>query len=243
MTIHMALIRGMRMDRNELRREAATFAGTAATAMAFGVATIGLVAMGAHFWGVEYSVLTREPQVVLGGPAYVGLLSNLGAVVWALPTAVCFLAATLFQDRRRWMFGAAAVLSLLLLADDLFLLHDAVFPLIGIRERIVQLLYFALIGALLAGFWRRMGAAVTALVIVAVGFWGMSALLDRSFNASPLNLDQLTEDGLKFMGIVLWAGAWLILARRELSHNPRADGVTAGSDDANPVLLESSVRV
>ena len=192
---------------------------------------VGLLAVAgtgvlARLAGVSNEALTREPQAVLEGAWYIGALSNLGAIVWAVAAVSAALTATVVHGRERTMFAAAGAFSSLLLADDLFLLHDAVFPKVGLSESIVQAAYLVVLVVITAKYRREMGLVAVGGVALTLGFWGASVGMDTLFNNAAVNLDQLVEDGLKFLGIVVWAAVWgtlshlaLVRTRRE-AHAP-----------------------
>lgn len=180
----------------------------------------------ARLAGVSNESLTREPQAVLEGAWYIGALSNLGAIVWAVAAVSAALTATVVHGRDRAMFAAAAAFSSLLLADDLFLLHDAVFPRVGLSESIVQAGYLMALLLITAQFRNEMGLVAVGGVVLTLACWGAAVGMDTLFNDAPVNLDQLVEDGLKFLGIVVWAAVWgtlshLALVRaRQQAHAP-----------------------
>lgn len=170
----------------------------------------------AQIAGVSNEALTREPQIVLDGAWYIGALSNLGAIVWAVAAVSAALTATVTRGRERTMFAAAGVYSTFLMADDLFLLHDAVYPRIGLGESVVQAAYLVVLVLITVRFRREMGPVAVGGVILTLGFWGASVGMDTLFNNAAVNLDQLVEDGLKFLGIVVWASVWATLSHLAL---------------------------
>ncbi len=178
-----------------------------------GVACTGILAV---LLDKDPDMFTREPQIALEGPWYVGSLSNMGAVFWCVATVASGLTATVLSGRLQRMFAAVGVLSAALLFDDLFLLHDAVYPKLGINETMVQAIYLLAIVVIVLRFRAEMGNLVIAGVVLTLGWWGVSVFLDTFFNDHAINLDQLSEDGAKFIGIVVWAGTWTALAHLTL---------------------------
>ena len=158
---------------------------------------------------------------MLEGAWYIGALSNLGAIVWAVAAVSAALTATVVRGRERAMFGAAGAFSFLLLADDLFLLHDAVFPKVGLSESIVQAVYLVVLAFITVRYRHEMGLVAVAGVALTLGFWGASVGMDTFFNNAAVNLDQLVEDGLKFLGIVVWAAVWASLSHLALVRTRR----------------------
>ena len=170
----------------------------------------------AHVVGVPNEALTREPQAVLGGPAYVGALSNLGVLAFGVAAVSTALTATVVTGRERVLFAAVAVVTTLMLLDDLYLLHDAVYPRLGIPETAVQAAYLLVIGAIVLRHRAELGPPGVLGVALTLGWWGLSVVLDSLLNNHALNGDQLAEDGAKFVGIVVWAALWAGLAHLAL---------------------------
>jgi hypothetical protein len=50
--------------------------------------------------------------------------------------------------------------------------------------------------------------------------WALSAVLDHYFN--HISIGQIGEDGIKFIGIVVWAAAWIRQAYDDISQLTRA---------------------
>ena len=107
------------------------------------------------------------------------------------------------------MFLAGAAIGAVLLIDDFFLVHDWVHTHSRVLERGLLFSYFVAIGALILFFWRTMGALAVAGVLAALGLMAGSAALDVLLN----DIDQLLEDGMKFLGICTWATVWVMRAR------------------------------
>lgn len=195
-------------------------AGLLVAAVVGAVAVVAAIGLLAAVVDVPNEDLTREPQVVLEGSAYVGALSNLGVLVFAVAAVAAGLAATVVRGRERGMFGAAAAVSALMLLDDLFLLHDVVYPRLGVPEAVVQAAYLLAIAAIVFLYRSEMGMVAVAGVVVTLGAWAASVGMDTFLNNHPLNLDQLVEDGAKFVGIAVWAAVWAGLAHVTLRGRP-----------------------
>ncbi|RJR33874.1 MAG: hypothetical protein C4576_27190 [Desulfobacteraceae bacterium] len=169
----------------------------------FGCLAIAFVALASWFLGKPASIFTREPQAVLKGAFYVGSFSNLGGVVWVGAAAIIAFVGSLKPLNRRALVLAALVTWAMGL-DDVFMLHDRVYPKLYLNETLVCALYFGMIGMIVLRHHRQLERSTLAGMALAVIFWGLSVLLDRYFN----HIGQLAEDGSKFIGIALWAAAW-----------------------------------
>lgn len=170
----------------------------------FGCLAIAFVALASWFLGESTSVFTREPQAVLKGSFYVGSFSNLGGVVWFGAAAIMSFAASLKPLDRRVLLLAALVTWAMGL-DDIFMLHDKVYPKLYINETVVSTLYFGAIGVIVLRSYRQLARPTLVGTVIAVIFWVFSAVFDHYFN----EIGQLGEDGAKFIGIVVWAAAWI----------------------------------
>ena len=183
-----------------------------ALATALGVVVVAGTWLFAEVADVSPEMLTREPQIALDGAFYVGAFSNLGAITFAIPAVACLFAASLLAGRRQRLLAAVGALSAFLLADDLFLLHDAVFPRVGIPETLVQAGYLLAIGVIVLVYREELGLFLIAGVVLTLAWWALSVFMDTFLNNHALNLVQLVEDGAKFVGIVVWSAAWTTFA-------------------------------
>lgn len=183
----------------------------------FGCFAIALVALASWFLGKPASVFTREPQAVLKGSFYIGSFSNLGGVVWVGAAAIISFAGSLKRFGREPLILAALVTWAMGL-DDVFMLHDRVYPKLYLHEIFVCALYFGTIGVIILRYHRLLARSTLVGVAVAVTFWVLSVGLDRYFN----HIGQLAEDGSKFIGIVIWAAAWIRQSYNDIAKPARS---------------------
>ncbi len=175
-----------------------------------GLVLLGTVAILASALGVEGSTLTREPQITLNGALYTGALSNLGALVWMVAVSMAVVGVLASTGRRdQLMFGLGALLGLALLVDDFFLVHDWLKTVTRVLERGLLASYFPAILALAWFYRRELGRAGVVGLLISLGFLGLSASMDLLLN----DLDQIAEDGLKFLGICTWTTTWIVRLR------------------------------
>lgn len=203
---------------SELSTAARSLAVIVVVGLLGGILLVIATGVFAQLAGVSNESLTREPQVVLDGPAYVGAMSNLGVLAFSLAAVSSGLAATVVTGRERAMFVSAAVVTSLMMFDDLYLLHDVVYPRAGIPEIAVEFAYLVVIGAIVLRHRGELGAMGLVGVTLTVGLWAFSVFMDTFLNNHELNLDQLVEDGAKFVGIVVWGALWAGLAHNALRH-------------------------
>jgi hypothetical protein len=157
------------------------------------------------FKGTSFGELSRDPTTVLNGPFYLGYYSNLGMLVWVAAATTALLGQYVLRrvghiEPARLLL-VAGVITVAIVFDDLFLLHEVVYREVGIP----QYAPFAAYGLAIAAFsWRfrhQLGAGLL-LIVAAVSCLGLSAVVDILFH---LQQPYLIEDGTKALGLALWA--------------------------------------
>ena len=148
--------------------------------------------------------------------SHYGAISNLGVLIWCATAAICgFAAVSLYvreggSEKVEFMTFAALMTSVLVL-DDLYLLHDHVLPAFGVPQLLVYAVYA---GLALAYLWRCRAAILNSHYIVflaAGGLLATSILIDQVLHNDAAWRIML-EDGAKLYGICLWAGFHVIAA-------------------------------
>ena len=91
---------------------------------------------------------------------------------------------------------------MLLGLDDIFLLHESVFPYLGIHEKVVYATYAGLVLFYLVKFYPTILKTEYILLVMALGFFALSVIFDKS--SIPGIDPYLLEDGVKIAGIVSW---------------------------------------
>jgi hypothetical protein len=136
--------------------------------------------------------------------SYAGLLSQLGVILTAGTAAVAAIAARLAprgSDARR-MLGGAAALTVLVLLDDAFLLHDGALDVLhphGQKATILGLGCAA--GLFVYAFRRPLRTTPVAILGVAAVAFATSIGVDQAFE----DPSRLIEDGAKLIGLVSWS--------------------------------------
>lgn len=153
--------------------------------------------------------LTRDPIAVANGKFYFGALSSLGILGWAATCTICLSAYFMLSDSRdkktRSFFLFSGIFTSLLLFDDLFMLHDVVFPTyLGLNEKFVLAVYPVLSAYLLINYRGRVAGSSYGRLFIALGLLGLSNIAD-SFFPSVFGLNLILKDGLKFLGVIGWA--------------------------------------
>ena len=138
-----------------------------------------------------------------------GMASNIGVLYWAVGAACCGFAAAVLRGRtgvkpKARMLAQAALLTGFLGIDDLIMLHDSVFPRLGVPEMVTFGVYGLLGLSYLVMNWRLILQEEPWLFLAAVGFLVVSLGVDATDNKAQLLWKQLLEEGAKLMGIAGW---------------------------------------
>lgn len=165
---------------------------------------------------VSLGFLLRDITVTGDLPFFAGFVSQLTGMLWAAALTMCLFALILVRragnsrQSRRFLLHSSILTGVLLL-DDVFLVHDEIFPIyLHLPEELAYAAY-AIIGI---GFvvlnWREIRSSEYAILLLALGLFAGSIFLD-SLPLDDLNLryfweqlEFLLEDGFKFAGIATW---------------------------------------
>jgi hypothetical protein len=181
---------------------------TLLASLTVGLGGIIAVYLLSRFTGVPPAWLTRDPADVTGSKIYIGMLSTLGIMGWAAATAICFEAASLLWHDKRFRPSAffllmSGLLCLILTFDDAFMFHERVLPgHFHIPEKGVLLGYLLIIVGYGAYFFRRILKTDYLLLVLALFFAGLSAMVYQILSLP--DLEAFAKDCPKFLGIVLW---------------------------------------
>lgn len=154
---------------------------------------------------MRLSDFTRDPVAVARDvpyAPYMGLLSNLGAILWAATVTLCLFtwarARAFGASSLAWFYLASAAVTLTWLVDDLLLLHEAT------NEYYVYVLYVVLLLIYLVHFRRYLLTRDPSLLVFALLAFSLSVIVDVRLVAVPESWRHLLEDGPKFLGISVW---------------------------------------
>lgn len=179
--------------------------------LAFVLVVLGVLVAVRVQTGIAIAEFTRDPLAYTGLPVYRGALSNIGAMIWAGAAAICFFtygivrARTLGRERTHFLLAAGAITTVLL-ADDLFMLHETVLPEhFGIPEELAYAAYAVLLSGFLVWFRSTILQTDFLLLVLAFAGFGISVGIDLTAMLYSLPGLYLFEDGSKFFGIVCWS--------------------------------------
>lgn len=173
----------------------------------------------AEAWGIQGTLLVRDPAASFDFPPIAGMISHLGVAVMFGTAAVCAFAAFLPQVATPPLLRTVALFSAFLALDDLFMLHEDAGLLAGALPEYVIYAAYLLFGigvmAQLLASGRPGPLAVLFLAgALLAGSIGFDMILAQT---KPI---VLIEDTLKFMGYAVWALFWTGRARSALRPDP-----------------------
>ncbi|WP_210437036.1 hypothetical protein [Oxynema aestuarii] len=185
--------------------------------LALGICTvfIKVVLFLYYYHNIPMGHLSRDLSVIAKLPAHAGLLSQIGIFFWSGASGICLLSYKVVSnftgsDRVKQFFLISAIFTLMLGIDDAFLLHEDMFPAIGIPEKFVLLSYVLFLCFYLVKFIRVILQTEYLLLVTPLFFFGLSIFIDLLSRLRPDffgihdDIRLLLEDGTKLVGIVSW---------------------------------------
>ncbi|MBT3190399.1 MAG: hypothetical protein HN736_11285 [Anaerolineae bacterium] len=180
-----------------------------------------IVAVTSYYLNIPISHFTRDPLAITGGHPFLGFISNIGVILWSFSVAICFFSYVLLKTSKKphdvlryIMFGG--FISLVLLLDDLFMLHENIYPkYFGVSEKITFILYGVLVLFYLVKF-RKIIIETDFIFLLLALFFSMLSILVDLLPDSLLLWHHLYEDGSKFFGVVSWFGYQFLACFQEV---------------------------
>ncbi len=163
------------------------------------------------YFKLEYDIdtgfLTRDSNAVAHQPIYIGFVSNLGILFWCASAAIALFTSSLEKNKASISVESfllySGILSYILLLDDLFQLHEEVFPNnFNIPEIAVLAVYGSFALLVFYRFRKIIPSTNFLILLICSGFFGISILVDVFHPDFPG--ESLVEDGAKFAGVVTW---------------------------------------
>lgn len=160
-------------------------------------------------WTGDFSAsdLLRDPAAQYGFNPLAGFISYLGIIALSSASSICLFSARYMGGDRTYL-TVIGVFGLLLAADDLFLLHELVIPSwAGVPEKAILVGWGFLALAIGARFHKDVLSQDVWGLALAAAFLFASVLIDVFFRWHTFGL--ILEDGLKFLGLVVWSAFWI----------------------------------
>ncbi len=161
-----------------------------------------------NFYNIKLSLVVRDLAQTCGYPIGVGMISNIGILLWGAAASICLFtrfSATINRESSKLIL-MGGIFSSLLCIDDFFLLHDRY-----VGQDFLNLTYLSISIFLLFRFRRILRKIGLFNLVISFSFLGLSIFFDgiiqQIFNES-YELTQLIEEGFKFIGIACWLNFW-----------------------------------
>ncbi len=161
-----------------------------------------------NVYNIKLSLVVRDLAQTCGYPIGVGMISNIGILLWGATASIC-LFTTFSQEinsdsSKLLLLGG--VFSGILCIDDFFLLHDRY-----VGPDFLNLTYLSISIFLLVRFRKILKRIGLFNLVISILFLGLSIFFDgviqQIFNQS-YDITQLIEEGFKFLGIACWLNFW-----------------------------------
>jgi hypothetical protein len=181
-----------------------------------GILFIGLMALYSFLNDFHFNDLSEDAIQTLNAPKYSGLVARVDVVLMCAIAAILLFASRLLSVMQKpgevkgfLLYGG--LLSLLLMLDDFFMLHDWVFrEIIPLPENLI-FAFYAISGVLFLFYYRKL-ILKTDYVILLIGFGllGVSVIVDALIVVGFYwKYSAVLEDGAKFLGMVSWFSYFL----------------------------------
>lgn len=156
---------------------------------------------------IDLDVFTQDPNAQLNAPFYLGFFSNLGIMVWSAAFTICFYGAYRVVDisamRNREFLVVSGLITFLMALDDLFQLHELVFPAyFNISDNMVYLTYINIYLIYFIRYKRELLNSDFMALGLAFFLLGLSTIIDLL--PLPMPKDTFLEDAIKLLGAVTW---------------------------------------
>jgi len=169
--------------------------------------------------GISMDNLTRDPAQVRHFPVYIGLLSNIGSIMWCLAAAISlFTAGYIWRINGRAQessfLGVIGLITCLLMIDDLFLVHDVIFPVYFHIPEIAMYIFYVSIAILMYKYFALFIQHNTeyTILMLSILLTGISVIMDM--NIFPGGID--VEDTFKLFGITAYSYYCVVTSGRLL---------------------------
>jgi hypothetical protein len=171
------------------------------------VATVGLAAVAAQR-SVPVEVLFLDPAFLSGRPWYTGVVSDIGVLAWTAATVAAlfggWVAAQTGRPSAARFLRSGAVVSAILLADDLLQLHADLLRFVGLPKGVRQLIVVAPAAIWLVRYAGEIARTRWVIMVGSLGVLGGSLVVD-ALVAPGSRVGVFAEDGLKLLGVLAWA--------------------------------------
>lgn len=172
----------------------------------------------------------KDTNVIAGQPFYFGAMSNIGIIFWCATASICLLSSLILHTvsrvkvKKQFLFYAG-FFTLFLMLDDLFLIHEEVFPnYLGLSDSILYLAYGVISLVWLLNYRKIISQTDYSFLLISFFLFAGSLVVDILDDSGFLfilnpNLDgfyYFLEDGFKLLGITGWFSYFVLVCHSTL---------------------------
>ncbi len=210
------------------------------------LALLFVVAIAAFSWKIPLSTLTRDMASIAQVHPLIGVVSNVGILLWSATAVICLFSGSLLRQQglhaEARLLLWAGLMTIVLLVDDLFMIHEYIAPVhFHLNEKLVLVSYAIATAAYLLSHRRLILRTNYLLLAAAMALFTASMLVDI---ADGRGWWRLAEDGCKILGIASWLGYHAGMARHWIVNAPHAQNqpvaVTHPRELIRPAGIEPS---
>ena len=181
--------------------------------------------------GYDLAFIIKDVAQTCKVPSSIGLLSNLGILIWASAASICFfsvLTGLISSRKLQVKLALEGLLSLVLCLDDLLLIHDRY-----INEKLLYLFYFIVIMTLIVVYSKLIIEMNLYILITPLLFFCLSIAIDLFPQITPFkyNFSQVLEEGFKFIGITCWLFYCYTSSTYSIRKHSKPDTMIKGLDN------------
>ncbi|MBM3604660.1 MAG: hypothetical protein FJX25_07850 [Alphaproteobacteria bacterium] len=210
----------MKLDDRAERQQVPLRLFQTAFVILIGVLFLALWYLVASSRNTPLDVYLRDPAATYAFTPLAGLISHIGVFAVSAAGVICIF-ASFHLSRGRSLLVLAGAFNLLIAMDDFFMLHEEILPrALGVAESLVLLAYGAIAGVIFLIFRSSLTGRAHLGLCAAAALLAASVLAD---NVMPYSMEQvIVEDGLKFLGLMVWSVYWTRRAHLALRGAARA---------------------
>ncbi len=171
------------------------------------VILLGLAYLASVLLNIPIEHLTADPAMISGAHPFLGFISNIGVLLWAAAASVCLFTYLVlryrYSSKKALFLLWSGVISTILCLDDLFMLHETVFPWhFRIPEYMIYAGYILAVGGYVVFYAKRILQSEYLLFAGALLLLGLSMTGDQLLPQE--GIAYFIEDTLKLFGIGTW---------------------------------------
>jgi hypothetical protein len=169
---------------------------------------IVITIIGMSITGLSGASFTRDPLVIAELPAYIGLFSNIGVLIWCSCVNICFGTYLILKQKIYFRKYAdfllwSGILTFVLMIDDFFMLHEAI-GYFHIPEYTVYIIYIIITARIIAKNKHLIAKTEFIILSGAILFLGLSVVWDTIGIILNIPINIFLEDTFKILGITCW---------------------------------------